>query len=124
MQEKIKNVEKKYSRKEPFEFDIGDTVDVHFNVTEGDKKRIQVYNGIVIRKKGTGINSKFTVRRISYGEGVERTFPFQSPLLEKVVVKKKGKVRRSKLYYLRDIKGKKATRVKEKVAKKDSKKEQ
>lgn len=118
MTEKVKKFEQKYERADFPGFDVGDTVDVHFNVTEADKKRIQVYTGLVISKKGTGVNESFTVRRISYGEGVERCFPMNSPLIEKISVKKKGKVRRAKLYYLRDRKGKKATKVKEKIAKK------
>lgn len=123
MQEKIKKVEKKYSVGRALECEVGDTVDVHYNVTEAGKKRIQIYSGIVMSKKGSGSNESFTVRRISYGEGVERTFPVQSPLLEKVGIKKRGKVRRAKLYYLREKKGKKATKVKQKVEKKSEKKD-
>ena len=114
MNEKVEKIEKKYMREEP-KVNIGDTIDVHFRITEGDKTRVQIFGGIVISKKGRGLSKMFTVRRISYGEGVERIFPVHSPLIEKVVVKKKGKVRRAKLYYLRERKGKKATKVKEKV---------
>jgi large subunit ribosomal protein L19 len=96
-------------------FNVGDTVDVHFTVREENKQRIQVFTGIVIAKKGSGIRTNFTVRRISYGEGVERVFPLHSPLIEKIKVRKKGSVRRSKLYYLRGRRGKKATKVKEKI---------
>jgi large subunit ribosomal protein L19 len=116
MKEGIRKVEEKYIRKDLGQFDIGDTVDVHFSITEGDKTRIQVFSGIVIGRKGVGMGKTFTVRRISYGEGVERVFPLNSPLIEKVEVTKKGKVRRAKLYYLRGKKGKKATKVKEKIA--------
>ena len=115
MKKKMADVEKKYIRKEALKFEVGDTVDVHFRVTEGDKTRIQIFSGIIIAKKGGGIREAFNVRRVSYGEGVERVFPINSPLIEKVVVKKKGRVKRAKLYYLRDRKGKKATKVKEKV---------
>jgi large subunit ribosomal protein L19 len=118
MKKQIENLEKKFAKEDLPQFNIGDTVDVHFNVQEGDKRRIQVFSGIVIGEKGSGIGKSFTVRRISYGEGVERVFPLNSPLIDKVEVKKKGKVRRAKLYYLRSKKGKKATKVKEKVAQK------
>jgi len=113
VKEKVKNFEDKFKREKALEFQIGDTVDIHFRVTEGDKTRIQLFSGIVIAKKGAGISSTFTVRRISYGEGVERVFPLHSPLIEDIKVKKKGKVKRAKLYYLRGRKGKKATKVKE-----------
>ena len=115
MKKRIEAVEKKYLREKPLEFAIGDTIDVHFRITEGDKTRVQIFSGIVISRKGTGTNEMFTVRRISYGEGVERVFPMNSPLIEKISIKKRGKVRRAKLYYLRARKGKKATKVKEKV---------
>lgn len=120
MKKKIKELESRYAKKDLPEFNIGDTVDVHFSITEGNKTRIQIFSGIVIAKKGRGIRKMFTVRRISYGEGVERVFPVHSPLIEKVVVRKKGKVRRAKLYYLRGRKGKKATKVKEKIVKKST----
>ena len=94
------------------EFEIGDTVDVHVQIVEGDKERIQVFNGTVIGRKGGGINAAFTVRRIVQGEGVERCFPIHSPKVVKVVVKRKGEVRRAKLTYLRDRVGK-STRVRE-----------
>jgi len=94
------------------DFEIGDTVDVHVQIVEGDKERIQVFNGTVIGRKGGGINAAFTVRRIVQGEGVERTFPIHSPKVVKVVVKRKGHVRRAKLLYLRDRVGK-STRVRE-----------
>jgi large subunit ribosomal protein L19 len=94
-------------------FKVGDGVRVHTRVVEGDKERIQIFSGIVIARKGTGINETFTVRRISYGEGVERVFPLHSPRIAKVEVEKQGKARRAKLNYLRDRKGKEATAVRE-----------
>jgi len=95
-------------------FCIGDTIKVHVKIKEGDKERIQVFEGTVIAKKHGGIQETFTVRRISYGVGVERTFPVNSPKIDKIDVVRRGKVRRAKLYYLRDRVGK-ATRVKEKI---------
>ena len=95
-------------------FGIGDTVCVHTIVKEGDKERIQKFTGVVIGRRGTDINASFTVRRISYGEGVERVFPLHSPRIDKVVVETKGSVRRSKLNYLRNRTGKAAMAVKEK----------
>jgi large subunit ribosomal protein L19 len=94
------------------QFDIGDTVDVHVRILEGEKERVQVFNGIVIARRGEGIREMFTVRRIVQGEGVERVFPLHSPKIAKVEVKRKGKTRRAKLYYLRDRVGK-ATRLRE-----------
>jgi large subunit ribosomal protein L19 len=94
-------------------FKVGDGVRVHTRVREGDKERIQIFSGIVIGRKGTGINQTFTVRRISYGEGVERVFPVHSPRIAKVEVEKQGKARRAKLNYLRERKGKEATAVRE-----------
>jgi large subunit ribosomal protein L19 len=93
-------------------FDIGDTVDVHVRILEGDKERIQIYNGVVIARSGSGPREMFVVRRIVQGEGVERKFPLQSPRIADVVVKRSGKVRRAKLYYLRQRSGK-AVRLKE-----------
>ena len=94
-------------------FKVGDGVRVHTRVREGDKERIQIFAGIVIGRKGTGLNQTFTVRRISYGEGVERVFPVHSPRIAKVEVEKQGKARRAKLNYLRHRKGKEATAVRE-----------
>lgn len=94
-------------------FKVGDTIKVHTKVAEGEKERIQVFQGIVIARKGTGIHQSFTVRRISYGEGVERVFPLHSPRIDKIEVETKGRVRRAKLYYLRGRQGKKATKVKD-----------
>ncbi len=97
-------------------FAPGDTVIVNVNVKEGDRKRVQAYEGVVIAKRNRGINSSFTVRKVSSGEGVERTFQTYSPLIASVEVKRKGDVRRAKLYYLRDRSGKGA-RIREKLAK-------
>lgn len=96
----------------PIKFQVGDSVKVHVRVVEGDKERIQIFSGIVIGIKGSGSNRSFTVRRISYGEGVERVFPANSPRIAKVEVDTKGKVRRAKLNYLRHRKGKAASTVK------------
>ena len=95
-------------------FGIGDGVKVYIRITEGEKQRIQMFEGTVIAKRGGGISETFTVRRVSYGVGVEKTFPLHSPNVEKVVVFREAKVRRAKLYYLRDRVGK-AAKVKEKV---------
>ena len=96
-------------------FKVGDTVKVHTRVVEGDKERIQLFSGIVIARRGTGLNSSFTVRRISYGEGVERVFPLHSPRIAKIEVERHGSVRRAKLNYLRGRKGKQAVSVKDKA---------
>jgi large subunit ribosomal protein L19 len=95
-------------------FHVGDTVRVHTKVVEGEKERIQVFAGVVIGRRGHGLNEMFTVRRISYGEGVERVFPVHSPRVEKIEVERQGDVRRAKLTYLRKRVGKSATTVKEK----------
>jgi large subunit ribosomal protein L19 len=89
-------------------FDAGDTVRVNVRVTEGTRSRVQAFEGVVIARSGAGLNESFTVRKISYGEGVERVFPVYSPLVESVEVVRRGKVRRAKLYYLRDRRGKSA----------------
>lgn len=119
--EELKQSQKKPDEKIP-KFNVGDTVRVHFRIVEGEKERIQVFEGVVIgRKGGEGPEARFTVRRVAYGEGVERVFPLHSPRVEKVVVTREGKVRRAKLYYLRERSGK-AARVKGKgraVAAKD-----
>ena len=94
-------------------FKVGDGVRVHTKVREGDKERIQIYSGIVIARKGAGIHETFTVRRISYGEGVERVFPVNSPNIDKVEVERESEVMRSRLYYLRGRTGKAAVAVKE-----------
>lgn len=103
-------------RKEPLAFEIGDTVEVHQRILEGDKERIQIFNGIVIARRGGGSREMFTVRRIVASEGVERTFPVNSPKLAKIEVKRRGRVRRAKLFYLRGRVGK-ATRLVERTDK-------
>ena len=90
------------------EFSVGDTIKVHYKIKEGGKERVQVYTGTVISRKGKGLMESITVRRISYGEGVERIFPLNSHNLDKIEIDRKGKVRRAKLYYLRGLAGKKA----------------
>src|SRR5437764_387064 len=109
----IENVEKPYLKAEPPQFDVGDTVDVHTRIIEGEKERIQVFSGTVIMRKGRGINETFTVRRIVNNEGVERIFPSHSPFISKVVVRRSGESRRAKLFYLRKRVGK-AVRLTEK----------
>lgn len=108
----LKKVEGWHLKPDAPQFDIGDQVDVHQRILEGQKERIQLFNGTVIAKRGAGLGEMFTVRRIVQGEGVERTFPLHSPKIAKVIVKRTGKVRRAKLYYLRERVGK-ATRLRE-----------
>src|SRR5882762_7017938 len=110
----LDKIESQQFRKDAANFGVGDTVRVHTKVVEGDKERIQIFSGVVIGRRGHGLNETFTVRRISYGEGVERVFPVHSPRVEKVEVERKGSVRRAKLTYLRKRLGKGATLVKEK----------
>ena len=109
-------VEAAAAKKEVPDFDIGDTVDVHQRILEGSKERVQVFNGVVIARRGQGMREMFTVRRIVQGEGVERVFPLHSPKIAKIEVKRTGRVRRAKLYYLRQRVGK-ATRLRERKAK-------
>ncbi|MDQ6625480.1 MAG: 50S ribosomal protein L19 [Verrucomicrobiota bacterium] len=109
----IDTIEKEQQKTDVTSFKVGDGVRVHTRVKEGDKERIQIFAGIVIGRKGRGINETFTVRRISYGEGVERVFPINSPRIAKVDVEKPGRARRAKLNYLRQRKGKEATAVRE-----------
>jgi large subunit ribosomal protein L19 len=104
----IADVEAKYLRKDLPDFRAGDTVRVHTKIKEGDKERIQVYEGVVIASSGGSARSMFTVRKMSYGVGVERIFPLHSPRIDKVEVVGRGDVRRSRLYYLRDLQGKAA----------------
>jgi large subunit ribosomal protein L19 len=113
----LKKIESEQFRKDDSKFAVGDSVRVHTKVVEGDKERIQVFSGVIIGKRGTGLNETFSVRRISYGEGVERIFPLHSPRVEKVEVEREGSVRRAKLTYLRKRLGKGATLVKEKAEK-------
>jgi large subunit ribosomal protein L19 len=112
----LDKIEKEQYRKDSPVFNVGDSVRVHTKVVEGDKERIQVFAGVVIGRRGHGLNESFTVRRISYGEGVERVFPIHSPRVDKIEVERKGDVRRAKLTYLRKRIGKGATLVKEKEA--------
>ncbi|MGA2618457.1 MAG: 50S ribosomal protein L19 [Thermoguttaceae bacterium] len=105
-------VEKSSLKAEPFQFAIGDTVDVHCRILEGEKERIQIFTGVVIARAGSGSRETVTVRRIVQGEGVERKFPLHSPRLAKIVVQRSGVARRAKLYYLRDRVGK-AVRLRE-----------
>jgi large subunit ribosomal protein L19 len=111
----IQKIEKEQFKPEITPFRVGDTVKVHTRVVEGDKERIQLFSGIVIGRRGSGLNAFFTVRRISYGEGVERMFPLHSPRIAKIEVERQGNVRRAKLNYLRSRKGKQAVTVKEKT---------
>ena len=109
----IEALEKEQLRSDIPEFRPGDTVRVHAKIVEGTRERIQVFEGVVIGRQGTGVRETFTVRRISYGIGVERTFPVHSPRIEKIEVVRRGIVRRAKLYYLRKLTGK-AARIREK----------
>ncbi len=109
----IDKIEREQIKTDVTPFKVGDSVKVHTKVVEGDKERIQIFAGIVIGRQGTGINASFTVRRISYGEGVERKFPIHSPRIARVEVERQGSVRRAKLNYLRGRKGKQAMAVKE-----------
>ncbi len=111
--DKIKSVEQKYLKKDIAQFNVGDTVKVYMKIVEEGKTRIQAFEGVVIGRKGSGIRQTFTVRRISYGEGVEKVFQLHSPAVEKIEVVKKGSVKRAKLYYLRKKIGKK-TKIEEK----------
>jgi len=105
-------VEDKHLKKDVEPFSVGDTVKVHVVIKEGDKERIQIFRGDVIARRGAGMKASFTVRKISFGVGVERVFPLHSKMVRKIEVVRKGKVKRAKLYYLRDLKGK-AARLKE-----------
>lgn len=108
----IDELEKPLLRGDLAKFRPGDTIAVHYKIKEGERERIQIFEGVVIAKKGGGLRETFTVRKVSYGVGVERIFPLHSPLIEKIKIKRKGKVRRAKLYYLRG-RSKKASRIKE-----------
>src|SRR6266581_5095543 len=113
MNQVIDSIEKEQQRSVAPQFSVGDSVRVHTRVVEGDKERIQIFAGIVIGRKGRGLNETFTVRRISYGEGVERVFPLNSPRISKIEIETAGSARRAKLNYLRRRKGKEATTVRE-----------
>ncbi len=112
MQKLIAEITKEQLRTDLPEFRSGDTVRVHVKVIEGTRERIQVFEGVVIKRRGGGISETFTVRKVSYGVGVERTFPLHTPKIAKIEVVRRGKVRRAKLYYLRNLRGK-AARIKE-----------
>jgi large subunit ribosomal protein L19 len=109
----IQSLEQEQLKKDIVRFNPGDTVRVHVKVVEGSRERIQVFEGVVIRRRGGGIGETFTVRRVSYGVGVERTFPLHSPKIERMEVVRRGRVRRAKLYYLRGLRGK-AARIQDK----------
>ena len=117
----LDKIQSEQFRKDDTKFGVGDSVKVHTKVVEGDKERIQIFSGVVIGKRGRGLNETFTVRRISYGEGVERIFPLHSPRVDKIEVERSGSVRRAKLTYLRKRLGKGATLVKEKTTKAEAK---
>ena len=108
----LETLDKEQMRTDIPQFKPGDTVKVHVRIREGEKERVQVFQGVVIRKKKGTVNSTFTVRKISYGVGVERIFPLHSPMIEKIEVVSRGRVRRSRLYYLRKLRGK-AARIRE-----------
>ncbi len=108
----VQSLEKEYLKQEIPAFKPGDTVKVHYKVIEGNRERIQVFEGVVIRRRGGGMSETFTVRRVSYGVGVERTFPLHSPKIDRIEVTRRGRVRRARLYYLRQLRGK-AARIKE-----------
>jgi large subunit ribosomal protein L19 len=112
----IRLVEAGQLKKDRQGFDPGDTVRVHVKVIEGEKERLQVFEGVLIRKRGEGARASFTVRRISYGVGVERTFPLHSPRIDRIEIVRHSRVRRSKLYYLRGLAGKKARLKERRVA--------
>ena len=111
--DKVRALENEMLRKDLPDFNPGDTVRIHYKIREGDKERVQIFQGVVLQKRGEGISHTFTVRKISNGVGVERIFPLHSPFIEGIDVVKKGRVRRAKLFYLRSRKGK-ATRIAEK----------
>jgi len=115
----VQHVEQNYLKKDAPQFQVGDSVDVHTRIVEGDKERIQVFSGTVIMKKGRGINETFTVRRIVNNEGVQRIFPLHSPFIAKVIVKRSGETRRAKLFYLRQRVGKAVRLTEQRKAKKD-----
>lgn len=119
--ELINEIEAEQLKENPENFRIGDTVKVHFKIVEGQTERIQVFEGLVIAINNSGIRKTFTVRKMSYGVGVERIFPMHSPRVEKTVVVRRGRVRRAKLYYIRDRVGK-AAKVPELIRRKDQKK--
>ncbi|GEK57372.1 MULTISPECIES: 50S ribosomal protein L19 [Marinococcus] len=112
MQQLIRDITKEQLKSDLPDFRPGDTVAVHLKVVEGSRERVQVFQGVVIKRRGGGISESFTVRKVSYGIGVERTLPLHSPRIDKIEVKRRGKVRQARLYYLRNLRGK-AARIKE-----------
>lgn len=110
----IQDIENEYLKQDNPEFSIGDTVAVQVLVKEGNRERLQTFEGLVIAKRNRGMNSAFTVRKISYGEGVERVFQLHSPVIKSIILKRRGNVRKAKLYYIRELSGKSA-RIKEKI---------
>jgi len=118
----IDAIERENLKPEITDFNVGDTVKVFLKIVEGTRERIQVFEGVVIARRSASVRETFTVRRMSFGIGVEKTFPLHSPRIDHIEVAKKGKVRRAKLYYLRSLSGKKA-RVKEKITSKSKKEE-
>ena len=123
--DKLKAIEQEYTKKEVPQFRVGDTVRVLVKILEGpDKVRLHPFEGIVIAKKGNGLRSSFTVRKVSYGEGIERVFPLYSPAIERIEVVRLGKVKRAKLYYLRGKVGKHATKIASREEKSDTTKKQ
>jgi len=123
MKNLVELIEKEGLKENVAQFRVGDTVKVHFKIVEGTKERIQIFEGLVIARKNGGIRETFTVRKISFGVGVERTFPVHSPRIDKIEVVRQGDVSRAKLYYIRDLTGKAATKVKEKRSVTDQKKQ-
>ncbi len=109
--DKLKLIEQEYTRKEFPKFNVGDTVKVMTKLLEGDKVRLHPFEGVIIAKHGSGIRGSFTVRKVSYGEGIERVFPLYSPAIERIEVIRSGKVKRAKLYYLRGKVSKRATKI-------------
>ena len=116
MNELIRSIENEQIREDLVKFSVGDTIKVHVRIKEGNRERIQMFEGTVIKRQNGGLRETFTVRRLAYGVGVERTFPVNSPIIEKMEVTRRGKVRRAKLFYLRDRVGK-AAKVKELLTK-------
>lgn len=114
--EALQLIAKDSIKEKPLQFEIGDTLKVYVKIREGEKERIQMFEGTVIARRGSGVSETFTVRRVSYGVGVERVFPVNSPAVDRIEVVRHGKIRRSKLYYLRDRVGK-AAKVKERIKK-------
>ena len=116
--DKLKLIEQEYTKKEIPQFNVGDTIRVLVKIAEGsDKVRLHPFEGVVIAKQGAGVNTSFTVRKVSYGEGIERVFPLYSPCIDRIEVIRSGKVKRAKLYYLRGKVGKRATKIESKEEK-------